>query len=158
MFSAPFLVQELFNPVWGTSYITTKLSCGTFCLPFALNLEQSRSNCELLALSGLEFYLKSEFWFSFDAFCTVLCCAVLSLVRLFVTPCTVAYQASLSMEFFRQEYCNGLPFPTPGNFPDPRIEPNLLSLLHYLVGSLPLAPHGKPEAFVDLEFSTVSRP
>ena len=79
-------------------------------------------------------------------------------VQLFATPCTTAHQALLSMEFFRQEYCNGLPFPTPGNFPDPRIEPNLLSLLHYLVGSLPLAPHGKPEAFVDLEFSTVSRP
>ena len=36
-------------------------------------------------------------------------------VRLFVTPWTVAQQAPLSMEFSRQEYCHGLPFPTPAN-------------------------------------------
>ena len=37
----------------------------------------------------------------------------LSRVRLFVIPWTVAYQASLSMEFSRQEYWSGLPFPSP---------------------------------------------
>lgn len=36
---------------------------------------------------------------------------------------TVAHQAPLSMEFFRQEYCSWLPFSTPGSLPDPRIEP-----------------------------------
>ena len=35
---------------------------------------------------------------------------------------TVAHQAPLSMEFSRQEYWSGLPFPTPGVFPDPGIE------------------------------------
>ena len=45
-----------------------------------------------------------------------------SRVRLFVTPWTVACQASLSMGFSRQEYCSGLPFPTPGDLPDPGIE------------------------------------
>ena len=44
-------------------------------------------------------------------------------VRLFATPWTVAYQASLSMGFSRQEYWNGLPFPSPGDLPDPGIEP-----------------------------------
>ena len=39
------------------------------------------------------------------------------------TPWTVAYQAPPSMEFSRQEYCNGLPFPSPGDLPDPGIEP-----------------------------------
>ena len=39
------------------------------------------------------------------------------------TPWTVARQAPLSMGFFRQEYWSGLPFPFPGNLPDPRIEP-----------------------------------
>ena len=34
------------------------------------------------------------------------------------TPWTVAYQAPLSMEFSRQEYCSGLPFPPPGDLPD----------------------------------------
>ena len=48
---------------------------------------------------------------------------VLSLVRLFVTPWTVAHQALLSMEFSRQEYWSGLPCPSPGDLPDPGIEP-----------------------------------
>ena len=47
----------------------------------------------------------------------------LSRVRLFVTPWTVAYQASPSMGFSRQEYWSGLPFPSPGDLPDPGIEP-----------------------------------
>ena len=47
----------------------------------------------------------------------------LSRVRLFVTPWTVAYQASQSMGFSRQEYWNGLSFPSPGDLPDPGIEP-----------------------------------
>ena len=44
-------------------------------------------------------------------------------VRLFATPWTVAYQAPQSMEFSRQEYWSGLPFPSPGNLPDPGMEP-----------------------------------
>ena len=40
-------------------------------------------------------------------------------MHLFVTPWTVAHQVPLSMEFSRQEYLSGLPFPIPGDFPDP---------------------------------------
>ena len=47
----------------------------------------------------------------------------LSRVWLFVTPWTVARQAPLSMRFSRQEYWSGLPFPSPGDLPDPVIEP-----------------------------------
>ena len=47
----------------------------------------------------------------------------LSHVRLFATPWTVAYKASPSMGFSRQEYWSGLPFPSPGDLPDPGIEP-----------------------------------
>ena len=47
----------------------------------------------------------------------------LSYVRLFVTPWIVAYQASPSMEFSRQGYQSGLPFPSPGDLPDPGTEP-----------------------------------
>ena len=43
-------------------------------------------------------------------------------VRLFVTLWTVALQASLSIEFSRQEYWNGLPSPLPGDLPNPGIE------------------------------------
>ena len=50
----------------------------------------------------------------------------LSCVRLFATPWTVAYQAPPFMGFSRQEYCSGLPFPSPGNLPDERLNPGLL--------------------------------
>ena len=39
-----------------------------------------------------------------------------------VTPWTAACQAPLSRRFSRQEYQNGLPFPPPGDLPDPGIE------------------------------------
>ena len=47
----------------------------------------------------------------------------LSRVRLFATPWTVAYQAPPSMGFSRQEFWSGLPLPSPGDPPDPGIEP-----------------------------------
>ena len=47
----------------------------------------------------------------------------LSRVRLFVIPWTVAYQAPPSMGFSRQESWSGLPFPFPGDLPDPESEP-----------------------------------
>ena len=47
----------------------------------------------------------------------------LSRVQLFVTPWTVAYQAPPSMGFSKQEHWSGLPFPSPGDLPDPGIEP-----------------------------------
>ena len=50
----------------------------------------------------------------------------LSHIRLLLIPWTVAYQAPQSMEFSRQEYWSGLPFPSPGDLPDPGIEPGLL--------------------------------
>ena len=49
-----------------------------------------------------------------------ICACVLSHVRLFVTPWTVGHQAPLSVEFFRQEYWSGLPFPPEGDLPLPR--------------------------------------
>ena len=47
----------------------------------------------------------------------------LSCVRLFATPWTVASQAPLSMGFSKQEYWSRLPFPSPGDLPDPVIDP-----------------------------------
>ena len=68
-----------------------------------------------------------------------LCVCVLSCVLLFGTPWTVACQARLSMEFSRQEYWSGLPFPSPRDLPDQGLNPCLLHPA--LVGvSLPLAP------------------
>ena len=46
----------------------------------------------------------------------------LSRVQIFVTPWTITYQAPLTMGFSRQEYWSGLPFPSPGDLPNPGIE------------------------------------
>ena len=48
---------------------------------------------------------------------------LLSHVRLFATPWTIAHQAPPSMEFSRQEHWSGLPFPSAGDLPNPGIEP-----------------------------------
>ena len=66
---------------------------------------------------------------------------LLSHVQLFMTPWTVAYQAPLSMGFFRQGYWSGLPFPSPGNLPDPGIEPGSPTLQ---ADALQSEPPGKP--------------
>ena len=57
----------------------------------------------------------------------------LSLLQLFTTPWTVAHQAPLFMGFSRQEYWSGLSFPSPGDLPDPGIEP-VSSLASALAG------------------------
>ena len=54
---------------------------------------------------------------------TVSTICVLSHVWLFATPWTAAHQAPLSMGFPRQEYRSGLPFPPPGDLPNPGMEP-----------------------------------
>ena len=72
--------------------------------------------------------------------CACVCGKTVSHVRLFVTPWAVAYQAPPSMEFSRQEYWSGLPFPSPRDLPKPGIEPG--SQLQ--VDSLPSEPPGKP--------------
>ena len=54
---------------------------------------------------------------------SVLHACMLSHVQLFSTTWTVAHQAPLSVEFSRQEYWSGLPFLSPGDLPDPGIEP-----------------------------------
>ena len=61
----------------------------------------------------------------------------LSRVRLFAPPWTVAHQAPPSMEFSRQEYWGGLPFPSPGNLPGPGIEPGSPALWADALVSLP---------------------
>ena len=60
----------------------------------------------------------------------------------FVTPWTVARQAPLSMRFPRQEYWSGLPFPPPGDLPDPGIERMLPALQ---ADSLPPSHLGTPK-------------
>ena len=65
----------------------------------------------------------------------------LNRIRLFATPWTVAHWAPPTMEFPRQEYWSGLSFPSPGDLPDPGIEPGSPA---FQADALPSKPPGKP--------------
>ena len=76
---------------------------------------------------------------------------VLSHVRLFMTLWAVAYQATLSTGFSRQKYWTGLPFPSPGDLPDPGTEPLSSGLAGGFFTTKPLekviAPHSSTLAW-----------
>ena len=72
---------------------------------------------------------------------------MLSCVRLFATPWTVAQQAPLSVGFPRHEYQNGLPFSSPGDVPYPGIEPTSVASPTLAGGSLWLHCLESPQAF-----------
>ena len=80
---------------------------------------------------------------------------LLSCVQLFATPWTVAYQAPPSMGFFRQEYWSGLPFPSPGDLPDPGIEPRSPAVQ---ADALTSEPPGNPYSYhQDIPISPILR-
>ena len=83
-------------------------------------------------------------WATREAHTRVVELKSLSRVQLFVTPWTVAHQAPLSRGFSRQEYWSGLPFPSPGDLPNPRIEPRSPALE---ADALSSHPPGKPLIF-----------
>ena len=88
----------------------------------------------ILTLCSLSVWLLvfPEGGITYNAVCVCVCVCVctrthvFSHVWLFVTTWTVAHRAPLSMEFLRQEYWSWLPFPIPGDLPDPGIEPKSL--------------------------------
>ena len=75
--------------------------------------------------------------------CIIIIVKWLRHVQLFATPWTIAYQAPLSMELSRQEYWRGLPFPSPGDLPDPGIKPGTPTLQADALPSDPLGKHIK---------------
>ena len=76
---------------------------------------------------------------------------LLSHVRLFATPWTVAHQAPPSLGFSRQEYWSGLPFPSLGDLPHPGIEPRSPALQ---ADALTSEPPGKPIWYITLFYKT----
>ena len=80
-----------------------------------------------LVLTNQTSSLNAEYWFH-KLVCV--CVQSLSHVRLFATPWTIVHQAPLPMEFSRQEYWSGLPFPSLGNLLTQGGNPSLLHLLH----------------------------
>ena len=87
-------------------------------------------------------YLFFQQMFTRNLLCVKVKVKSLSRVRLFATPWTIAYQAPPSLGFSRQECWSGLPFPSPGDLPNPRIEPRSPAMQ---VDSLPAEPQGKPK-------------
>ena len=65
-------------------------------------------------------------------------------VQLFVTLWTGAHQAPQCKGLSKQEYWSGLPFPSPGDLPDPGIEPTAPETPALQADSLPVEPPGKP--------------
>ena len=78
----------------------------------------------------------------------------LSRVQLFAISWTVAHQAPPPMGISRQEYRSGLAFPSPGDLPDPGIEPGSPTLL---VDALQSEPPGKSGKVMSLLFNMLSR-
>ena len=63
-------------------------------------------------------------------------------------PWTVAQQSSLSMEFSRQEYWRGLPFPSPGDLPNPEMEVvPIASQVDFLLSEPPGQPFDEADQF-----------
>ena len=106
-----------------------------FLLPFspgrAVSPVGKSCNCWILSMAGWDKFRGKE----------VL--RVLSHVQIFVTPQTVA-QAPLSLGFYNQEYWRGLPFPPPGDLPDPGIKPMSPASTAFAGGFFTTEPPGKP--------------
>ena len=78
--------------------------------------------------------------------CWGVCAQSFNRVWPFAIPWTVAHQTPLCVEFFRQEYWSGLPFPSPGDLPNPEIEPGFSALE---ADALTSKPPGKPRERID---------
>ena len=76
-----------------------------------------------------------------------MCVLSCSVVWLFATPWTVGSQAPKSIEFSRQKYWSGLPFPSPGDLPNPGTKPTSPALQ---ADSLPTEPLGKPNSSLSI--------
>ena len=111
------------------SHLTPNLPYLDLGLPSLQNFEEINFCC---------LYVPPSLWY----FVCVL--SHFSHVRLFETPWTVACQAPLSLEFFRQEYWSGLPFPPPGDLSNPGTELSSPTSNALAGGFFTAEPSGKP--------------
>ena len=109
---------------------------GTACM-LSTSLEMKVCKARLL-LQG-HGYDMNRAWASYVYMCVCVSHSVMS--DSLQTPWTLAYQTPLFMEFSRQEYWSGLPFPSPWDHPDSGIKPRSPALM---ADSLPSKPVGKP--------------
>ena len=131
---------------WNTCPLnTSRAHSVTFIFLFNLSLlggicSSSFSQCYLSSLPAV---VKQQPPPSIPASFSLMGAQSLSHVRLFAASWTVACQTLLSMEFSRQEYWNGLPFPSLGDLPDPGIKPASLVSPAMAGGFLTTAPPAK---------------
>ena len=119
LFVTPWTVAYQAPPSMGFS---RQECCSGLPFPSPGDLPQPRDQTQVSRTAG-EFFTNeppAKPWLCGNSLCEV---KSLSRVRLFVTPWTVAYQAPPSIGFSRQECWSELPFPSPGDLPDPGIEP-----------------------------------
>ena len=132
--------------------LSRALSCrrSCLCLPevntWSLNHICDWSDTKLITQMMVSHYraftmCRSQFQTSCEYYLTPVKVLVAQSCLIFVTPQTVAHQAALSVGFSRQEYWSGLPFPSPGDLPDPGIKPRSPTLQ---ADSLPSELPGKP--------------
>ena len=122
----------IFTVLYQTSPIWIYLITGSLCCLMAFVQFRFPHTLYLVSTNLTSFSMSFLvcFWGIFDPLNFVnSCCTTWSEVKLFscvwlfATPWTVAYQAPPSLGFSRQEYWSGLPFPFPGDLPNPVIEP-----------------------------------
>ena len=108
--------------------------------PSTISISQSLEHVHLLhyMAKGIWMRLKLQTW-DYPELPGWYCC--FSHIRLFSAPYTIACQAPLSVGFSRQEYWSGLPFPSPGHFPDPGIESASLALASRFFAAEPPGEH-----------------
>ena len=88
--------------------------------------------------------------------CHLICVCSLSCIQLFVAPRTAAHQAPLFMGFSRQEDWSGLPFPPPGDLPNPGIEPAFPALAEgFLTTAPPLIQSSQKHFEIDTFISPI---
>ena len=156
-FSTPITVN-IIGTDWMIHVVRISDVCHLFTLLYCFNYSHFCFHHYRLALLSCTSNITTAFLFAFRypgleikiLYCCTLYSSIqytkvkvksLSRVWLFATPWTVAYQAPLSMGFSRQECWSGLPFPSPGDLPNPGIEPGSPALQ---ADALPSEPLGKP--------------
>ena len=117
------------------SRVTSILTSVTLCLFYLL-----------LNIKKYIFYGVYSFCLIYFAHC---CCLVTKLCLTLLRPVDLAHQAPLSMGFSRQEYWSRLPIPSPGDLPDPGIEPESPALAGRFFTS---DPPGKPSLIMSVQF------
>ena len=105
-----------------------------------VSIQDNRTNVKGRWVQSTEFGADACIW----GITLLLCVCMLSRVRLFVTPWTIAHHLPLSMGFSRQEYWSESPFPPTGDLPDPGIKPTSPESPALQEDSLLLSHQGSP--------------